>query len=148
MARGPDRRAHRRPPGAACRSLYPRRVRRPRRLPDSCAPSGRHTGRHRHPRVALVMLKDIVDVKPLGGHRLYLRFEDGVAGELDFARRLWFEGVFAPLRDPAVFAQVRVHPELGTLAWPNGADLDPDVLYAELSGTTIGVPPAPTRRPS
>jgi len=94
------------------------------------------------------MLKDIVEVKPLGGHGLYLRFEDGVAGELDFARRLWFEGVFAPLRDPAVFAQVRVHPELGTLAWPNGADLDPDVLYAELSGTTIGVPPAPTRRPS
>jgi len=84
----------------------------------------------------------------LGGHRLYLRFEDGVAGELDFARRLRFEGVFAPLRDPAVFAHVRIHPELGTLAWPNGADLDPDVLYAELSGTAIRVPPARARRPS
>jgi len=82
------------------------------------------------------MLKDIVEAKPLGGHRLYLRFEDGVAGELDFARRLRFEGVFAPLRDPAVFAHVRIHPELGTLAWLNGADLDPDVLYAELSGTS------------
>ena len=34
------------------------------------------------------MLKDIVEVKPLGGYRLYLRFEDGVAGELDFAGRL------------------------------------------------------------
>jgi len=92
------------------------------------------------------MLKDIVEVKPLGDYRLYLRFEDGVAGELDFAGRLRFEGVFAPLRDPAVFAQVRIHPELGTVAWPNGADLDPDVLYAELSATTIAVPPAPTRR--
>jgi hypothetical protein len=92
------------------------------------------------------MLKDIVEVRPLGGHRLYLRFEDGVAGELDFATRLRFEGIFAPLRDPAVFAQVRIHPELGTLAWRNGADLDPDVLHAELSGTAIGVPPVPTRR--
>ena len=92
------------------------------------------------------MLKDIVEVKPLGGYRLYLRFEDGVAGELDFADRLRFEGVFAPLRDPAVFAQVRIHPELGTIAWPTGADLDPDVLHAELSGTPIAVPPAPTRR--
>jgi hypothetical protein len=92
------------------------------------------------------MLKDIVEVKALGAHRLYLRFEDGVAGELDFARRLRFEGVFAPLRDPAVFAQVRIHPELGTVAWPNGADLDPDVLHAELSGTAITVPPVPTRR--
>lgn len=93
------------------------------------------------------MLKDIVEVKPLGAHRLYLRFEDGVAGELDFAGRLRFEGVFAPLKDPAVFAQVRIHPELGTVTWPNGADLDPDVLHAELSGTAITVPPAPTRRP-
>ena len=93
------------------------------------------------------MLKDIVEVKPLGGYRLYLRFEDGVAGELDFAGRLQFEGVFAPLRDPAVFAQVRVHPELGTVVWPNGADLDPDVLHAELAGTAIAVPRASTRRP-
>ena len=83
------------------------------------------------------MLRDIVEVRPLGAHRLYLRFEDGVSGELDFAGRLRFEGVFAPLRDPAVFAQVRIHPDLGTVAWPNGADLDPDVLYAELSGTAM-----------
>src|SRR6266487_1197673 len=93
-----------------------------------------------------VMLRDIVEVRPLGGYRLYLRFEDGIAGELDFAGRLRFEEVFAPLRDPTVFAQVRIHPELGTVVWPNWADLDPDVLYAELSGTPIVVPPAPTRR--
>ena len=92
------------------------------------------------------MLKDIVEVRPLGGYRLYLRFEDGVAGELDLTGRLRFEGVFALLRDPAVFAQVRIHPELGTVVWPNGADLDPDVLYTELSGTPIAVPPAPMRR--
>ena len=90
------------------------------------------------------MLKDIVEVKPLGDYRLYLRFEDGVAGELDFAGRLRFEGVFAALRDPAVFAQVRIHLELGTIAWPNGADLDPDVLYAELSGTAIAGGEGPT----
>lgn len=91
------------------------------------------------------MLKDIVEVKALGGHRLYLRFEDGVQGQLDFAERLRFEGVFAPLRDPAVFAQVRIHAELGTIVWPNGADLDPDVLYAELSGTPLPFPRAPSR---
>ena len=76
----------------------------------------------------------------------YLRFEDGVAGELDLGGRLRFEGVFAPLKDPATFAQVRIHPELGAIVWPNGADLDPDVLYAELSGTPIILPPAATRR--
>ena len=71
------------------------------------------------------MLKDIVEVKPLGDYRLYLRFEDGVAGEVDFAGRLRFEGVFAPLRDPAVFAQVRIHPELGTVAWPRSGSRCP-----------------------
>jgi hypothetical protein len=93
------------------------------------------------------MLKDIVEVRPLGGHRLYVRFEDGVAGEVHFAKRLRFAGVFAPLQDPGIFAQVRVHNELGTLVWPNGADLDPDVLYSELSGTAVDAPQGSSRGP-
>jgi hypothetical protein len=83
------------------------------------------------------MLKDIVAANALGGHRLHLRFEDGVEGVVDLASHLGFRGVFEPLRDPAWFAQVRVDPELGTVVWPNGADLDPDVLYCRLTGTPI-----------
>ena len=38
--------------------------------------------------------------------------------------------VFEPLiRDSALFERVRVDPELGTIVWPNGADIDPDVLH-------------------
>jgi len=48
-----------------------------------------------------------------------------------------FEGVFALLRDPVRFAEVRVLPDLGTVGWPNGADLDPDVLYAKITGKRI-----------
>jgi len=92
------------------------------------------------------MLKAIVEVKPLGGHRLYLRFEDDVAGELDFAERLRFDGVFAPLQDPRMFAQVRVDVESGTIVWPTGADLDPDVLYADLTGIPIDVPQVSSQR--
>jgi len=80
------------------------------------------------------MLKDVVDVRPLGGHRLYLQFEDGVAGEIDVGDLVAFEGVFAPLQDERCFAEVSVNRELGTIYWPGGADLDPDVLYAEVSG--------------
>ena len=82
-------------------------------------------------------MKDIVEARPLGRHRLFLRFEDGVEGELDFAEFLEFRGVFEELRDPARFAEVRVVPEWGTVAWPNGADLDPDVLYARVTGIPI-----------
>jgi hypothetical protein len=70
------------------------------------------------------MLKDIIAAQPVGDHRLYLRFEDGVEGEIDLAPVLGFRGVFEPLKDPAYFALVT-------------ADLDPDVLYARLTGTTI-----------
>jgi hypothetical protein len=71
------------------------------------------------------MLKDIVAAKAVGDYRLHLRFEDGVEGVIDLASHLSFRGVFEPLRDPAYFAQVCVDADLGTVAWPNGADLDP-----------------------
>lgn len=80
------------------------------------------------------MLKDIVAANAAGEYRLYLRYEDGVEGVVDLAPVLSFRGVFEPLRDPHYFAQVRVDPDLGTVAWPNGADLDPDVLYERLTG--------------
>jgi hypothetical protein len=80
------------------------------------------------------MLRDIVSVEPAGNYRLRLRFDDGVEGEIDVAAMLPFEGVFAPLREPKVFDAVKVDPVLGTIVWPNGADLDPDVLYAIVTG--------------
>jgi Protein of unknown function (DUF2442) len=83
------------------------------------------------------MLKDVVEVQAVGEHGLRLRFEDGVGGEVDVAALVPFEGVFAPLRDPAFFAAVQVDHELGTVCWPNGADLDPDVLYALATGASI-----------
>jgi hypothetical protein len=83
------------------------------------------------------MLKDIVAVTPLDDYRLHLKFEDGAEGVIDLAPHLSFQGVFEPLRDPAYFAQVRADTELGTVVWPNGADLDPDVLYGHITGTPV-----------
>jgi hypothetical protein len=83
------------------------------------------------------MLKDIVAVEPLDCYRLLLRFEDGIEGIVDLSKHLSFNGVFLPLRDPAYFANVRVDPQAGTVVWPNGADLDPDVLYATVTGQPI-----------
>lgn len=83
------------------------------------------------------MLKDIVEVRPAGEYKLYLRFEDGVEGEVDLSKLIEFKGVFEPLRDVREVAKVRVDAEHGTIFWPNGADLDPDVLYSMLTGKPI-----------
>jgi hypothetical protein len=85
------------------------------------------------------MLKDVVEVQPTKDYRLRLRFEDGAEGEVDVAVLIQFEGIFASLKDRNEFLKVFVDPELGTICWPNGADLDPDVLYAKVTGEDITV---------
>lgn len=83
------------------------------------------------------MLHDIIEVRPLGGHRLFLKFDEGTEGETDLSSVLRWDGVFAPLADPAVFAHMRVDPEIGTVVWPNGADLCPDVLFSLITGAAL-----------
>jgi Protein of unknown function (DUF2442) len=85
------------------------------------------------------MLKDIVAVKPLAGYQLCLRFEDGIEGVVDISQIIAFSGIFAPLQDFAYFAQVQIHPELGTIIWQNGADFDPDVLYSLVTKRPISI---------
>lgn len=82
---------------------------------------------------------DIREVKVLGAHRLFLRFADGVEGELDFSNGPW-RGVFAPLKDPDYFARVELDEDLRTIAWPNGADVAPDSLYLWVSERRRVVP--------
>jgi len=83
------------------------------------------------------MLKDIVKVRPLKDFHLHLEFEDGVEGEVDVRKLVKFKGIFVALMDESFFAKVDVNPEWGTIFWPNGADLDPDVLYSIVTGEKI-----------
>lgn len=69
-------------------------------------------------------------VRPLADYRVRLGFTDGTEGEVDLAPYLRGP-MFEPLRaSHEAFAQVTVDAKLGTIVWPNGADLDPDVLHA------------------
>ena len=59
---------------------------------------------------------------------LQVQFEDGTERTIDFKPVLVGE-LFGPLRDPALFNQVQIDPEVHTLVWPNGADFDPATLH-------------------
>jgi len=72
-------------------------------------------------------MHDVTFVEYVRDYVLRVRFSDGLEGEVDLAKELNGR-VFRPLRDTHLFAQVRVHPELRTVVWPNGADLAPEFL--------------------
>jgi hypothetical protein len=67
-------------------------------------------------------------VKCVTDYQLLLTFEDGSVRRVDLASHLDGE-IFEPLRALAYFKTVRVHPELDTIVWDNGADMSPDFLY-------------------
>jgi hypothetical protein len=63
-----------------------------------------------------------------GPYTLAVCFDDGAIQTIDF-RPVLAGKLFGPLRDLAVFNQVRIDSEVHTLVWPNGADFDPATLH-------------------
>lgn len=72
----------------------------------------------------------VTSAQVLGHYKLRIGFSDGSSREVDLTGEL-HGPVFEPLTDPDFFAQVRVDDDLGTVVWPNGADLDPLVLHGD-----------------
>jgi hypothetical protein len=70
----------------------------------------------------------VVAFEVFDDHSLRVTFDDEVSWVIDFSPVLAGE-LFGPLRDPAIFRQVRLDPEVDTLVWPNGADFDPATLH-------------------
>ena len=70
-------------------------------------------------------------VEPLEDLCARVTFDDGTQRTIDLD--VYLRGpVFETIRNnPAVFRAMRV--EGGTIAWDNGADIDPDVLYHGLT---------------
>lgn len=64
----------------------------------------------------------------VGPYTLYVRFDDGTERTIDF-RPVLVGDLYSPLRDPELFDQVRLDPEVHTLVWPNGANFDPATLH-------------------
>ncbi len=80
----------------------------------------------------------VTAVRYLDSYRLQLTFDNGVSGVVNLDGWLiGTGGVMGPLSDHAFFRQVSVDEEAGTIRWPNGVDLCPDVLYSRATGIPI-----------
>jgi len=71
------------------------------------------------------LLNPITSVEPRPDYRLWVRFADGVEGEVSL-EPLVGKGVFELWTDREIFRAVTVDPESGTVVWPGGIDLAPD----------------------
>jgi hypothetical protein len=77
------------------------------------------------------MLPKLREAKYRCDYRIWLKFADGVEGEVDLESELWGE-VFEPLKDKARFANFSLDQELENIVGPNGADFAPEFLYQKL----------------
>jgi hypothetical protein len=73
-----------------------------------------------------------IHVTPLPGHRLHIRYADGVEGDVDLSH-LAGKGVFSIWNQPGVFESVSIGPS-GEVRWSDEVDLCPDALYMQISG--------------
>ena len=77
------------------------------------------------------LIKAIEDVHPF---TLTLRYNTGETLLVDLTSKLreWSQtpdSKFRQLLDPTYFVTVKLEPEFASIAWDNGIDLCPDVLY-------------------
>ena len=80
------------------------------------------------------LLPELVEVKARDGFRIWVRFDDGVSGEIDLSDHVG-KGVFKAWDDPEFFKGVYVNPDRA-IAWSEEIDMCPDAAYMEVTGFT------------
>lgn len=87
------------------------------------------------------MIPHVIEARYLGGHRVWLKFDDGASGEVDLSDEL--DGpVFEPLKDEEFFRLFLVR--YNTLSWQNGADFAPEFLREKLAQQNVRADSAAT----
>ncbi len=77
-------------------------------------------------------MKKIISVSPLEGKKVAVVFSDGISGVFDVAPYIRSE-FFKRLEDDSYFNQVRLF--FSGIGWPDGQDLGPDTIEADLQTT-------------
>ena len=78
----------------------------------------------------MAMPWDVTEVKVQNDTALWVRFHDGLQGQVIFLPSA-FRGVFARLSQPAEFRQARLQD--GVLTWPGELDLAPDAMHQAIA---------------
>ena len=77
------------------------------------------------------MILHVKEARYLHDYVIWLRFNNGIEGEIDLQNELNGE-VFEPLKKIKNFIKFKVDPDLETIVWENGADIAPEFLYENM----------------
>jgi Protein of unknown function (DUF2442) len=80
----------------------------------------------------IIVAREIIEARIVKDYTVELVFDDLKKGLVDLRKYLG-RGIFKALLNQKKFRQMKVDAELGTICWPNGADIAPDTLYLEAS---------------
>ncbi|WP_199774166.1 DUF2442 domain-containing protein [Salinibacter altiplanensis] len=75
-----------------------------------------------------------LEVKALSDYRIWIRYADGEAGEVDLSH-LAGQGVFELWEDTQKWEDVRIAAD-GAIRWSEEVELCPDATYLKLTGTS------------
>ena len=76
----------------------------------------------------MVQLIRVQSIEPLDAPIMRVHFTNGEQRDINLAPYIATGRIFEPVRHNPTFFR-SAHVAGGTIAWPNGADIDPDVLY-------------------
>ena len=81
------------------------------------------------------MISRPIAVEPRGGYKIWLRYEDGVEGEIDLSD-IPRHGLFEVWNDTSFFKRVYIS-EFDSIAWSDDVELCPNALYMEVTGMSV-----------
>ena len=76
-----------------------------------------------------------LEVEARSNYRIWIRYDDGSAGEVDLSH-LAGRGVFKLWDDDTAFENVRIS-EDGAIRWSEEVELCPDATYMKLTGKSL-----------
>lgn len=81
------------------------------------------------------------EVSYVGDYRVHVCYANALEADIDLSDMLEHP-FYAPLKDPQLFAQVTVNPEVHVLEWPGEIDVAPEITF-ERACKAAGVHYAP-----
>lgn len=84
----------------------------------------------------MTQFPEIVEVKPMPGYHIWVKFSDNREGKVDLSS-LKGKGVFSFWNEEENFKKVHIDGITGAIAWSEELDICPDSIYLQLIGKTF-----------